>query len=184
MTNGWNFADLFEALAQRQPDAMAQRHAGQTTTWAEFDRRADGIAAALLAAGVVEQDKFAQYLYNAPEYLESALGAFKAGLATVNTNYRYAADELVYLWDNADVVAVVFHGAFSRAHRRAAAPPAAHPHVAVGRRRQRAVPGLGDAVRGRRHVGARRPDRRRRGVAPATTSCCSTPAARPACPRA
>ncbi len=32
---------------------------------------------------------------------------------SVNTNYRYAADELVYLWDNADVVAVVFHGTFA-----------------------------------------------------------------------
>ena len=73
----------------------------------------DGIAAALLDAGVAEQDKVAQYLYNAPEYLESAFGAFKAGLATVNTNYRYTADELVYLWDNADVVAVVFDGTFS-----------------------------------------------------------------------
>jgi acyl-CoA synthetase (AMP-forming)/AMP-acid ligase II len=31
----------------------------------------------------------------------------------VNTNYRYADDELVYVWDNADVVAVVFHGAFA-----------------------------------------------------------------------
>ena len=39
--------------------------------------------------------------------------AFKAGLASVNTNYRYAADELVYLWDNADAVAVVFHGTFA-----------------------------------------------------------------------
>src|SRR6188472_1572304 len=113
MTSGWNFADVFEALAERQPDALAQRHAGRSTSWAEMDRRADGIAAALLAAGVVEQDKVAQYLYNAPQYIESALGAFKAGLATVNTNYRYAADELVYLWDNADVVAVVFHGVFA-----------------------------------------------------------------------
>ena len=86
---------------------------GVTTTWAEMDRRADGIAATLLAAGVVEQDKVAQYLYNGPEYVESSFGAFKAGLATVNTNYRYAADELVYLWDNADVVAVVFHGTFA-----------------------------------------------------------------------
>ncbi len=33
-------------------------------------------------------------------------------MATANTNYRYAADELVYLWDNADVMAVVFHGSF------------------------------------------------------------------------
>ena len=113
MSDGWNFANLFEALAERQPEAMAQRHAGVTTTWAEMDRRADGIAATLLAAGVAEQDKLAQYLYNAPEYVESAFAAFKAGMAIVNTNYRYAADELVYLWDNADVVAVVFHGVFS-----------------------------------------------------------------------
>jgi acyl-CoA synthetase (AMP-forming)/AMP-acid ligase II len=113
MSDGWNFADLFEALAERQPDAMAQRHAGITTTWAEFDRRADGVAATLLAAGVAEQDKVAQYLYNGPEYLESCFAAFKAGLATVNTNFRYAADELFYLWDNADVVAVVFHGVFT-----------------------------------------------------------------------
>ncbi len=44
--------------------------------------------------------------------MESLFAAFKAGLAVVNTNYRYAADELVYLWDNADVIAVVFHGTF------------------------------------------------------------------------
>jgi acyl-CoA synthetase (AMP-forming)/AMP-acid ligase II len=100
-------------LAEREPSAMAQRHAGVTWTWSEFDRRADGVAAALLAAGVVEQDKVAQYLYNGPEYLESAFAAFKAGLAIVNTNFRYAHDELVYLWDNADVVAVVFHGTFA-----------------------------------------------------------------------
>jgi acyl-CoA synthetase (AMP-forming)/AMP-acid ligase II len=55
----------------------------------------------------------AQYLYNCPEYLESVFGAFKAGLAVMNTNYRYAADELVYLWDNGDATTVVFHGSFS-----------------------------------------------------------------------
>ncbi len=111
--SGWNFADLWEAITDHQPDALAQRQADRSTTWSEFDRRADGVAAHLLASGVAEQDKVAQYVYNAPEYLESCFAAFKAGLATVNTNYRYTADELVYLWDNADVVAVVFHGVFS-----------------------------------------------------------------------
>jgi acyl-CoA synthetase (AMP-forming)/AMP-acid ligase II len=111
--SGWNFADLFEALADHQPDEQAQRHLGAVTTWHDLDRRADGVAHALLEAGAVEQDKVAQYLYNGPEYLESVFAAFKAGLATVNTNYRYTADELVYLWDNADVVAVVFHGVFA-----------------------------------------------------------------------
>jgi acyl-CoA synthetase (AMP-forming)/AMP-acid ligase II len=111
--SGWNFADVFEAIAAQIPDALAQQQGDRTFTWADFDRRADGVAAALLAAGVAEQDKVAQYLYNGPEYLESVLACCKAGLATVNTNYRYVADELVYLWDNADVVAVVFHGAFT-----------------------------------------------------------------------
>jgi acyl-CoA synthetase (AMP-forming)/AMP-acid ligase II len=110
---GWNLADVFERIAERIPDAPAQRQGERTFTWAEFDRRADGVAATLLGAGLVEQDKVAQYLYNCPEYLESTFAAFKAGMATVNTNYRYAADELVYLWDNADVVAVVFHGTFA-----------------------------------------------------------------------
>jgi acyl-CoA synthetase (AMP-forming)/AMP-acid ligase II len=63
--------------------------------------------------GVAEQDKVAQYLWNGPEYLESMFAIFKAGLVPVNTNYRYADDELLYLWDNADAVAVVFHGTFA-----------------------------------------------------------------------
>ena len=113
MTGGWNYAEVWEAVAERLPDAPAQRHAGSLWTWLEFDQRADAIAAHLLASGVAEQDKVAQYLYNGPEYLESVFAAFKAGLAVVNTNYRYTPDELTYLWDNADVVAVVFHGAFS-----------------------------------------------------------------------
>ena len=71
------------------------------------------IAAALLDAGAQRQDKVAQYLYNCPEYLESMFGLFKAALVPVNTNYRYADDELVYLWDNADAVAVVFHATFA-----------------------------------------------------------------------
>jgi 3-oxocholest-4-en-26-oate---CoA ligase len=112
-STGWNFADLWEAVAAQIPDALAQQQGDRTLTWAEFNRRANGIAAVLLDARSREQDKVAQYLYNSPEYLESVFAAFKAGLAVVNTNYRYAADELVYLWDNADVTAVVFHGAFA-----------------------------------------------------------------------
>ena len=53
------------------------------------------------------------YLYNSPEYLQATFGAMKVGLVPVNTNYRYGDDELSYLWDNADAVAVVFHGTFT-----------------------------------------------------------------------
>ena len=93
----WNYADSWEHIARRLPDAPAQEHRGRVYSWSEFDRRADGVAATLLAAGVRQQDKFAQYLYNGPEYLESVFAAFKIGLAPVNTNYRYTVDELVYI---------------------------------------------------------------------------------------
>jgi acyl-CoA synthetase (AMP-forming)/AMP-acid ligase II len=113
-THGWNFADLWETIAARIPDALAQQQGDRRYTWREFSRRANGLARRLLEVdGVAEQDKLALYLYNSPEYLEATFAAFKAGYATVNTNYRYAADELVYLWDNADVTAIVFHGTFA-----------------------------------------------------------------------
>ena len=110
---GWNFAEIWEVCAERVPDAVALRHGDREITWRDVDRRADGIARTLLDAGAAEQDKVAQYLFNGPEYLEAMFGVFKAGLVPVNTNYRYADDELVYLWDNADAVAVVFHGSFT-----------------------------------------------------------------------
>jgi fatty-acyl-CoA synthase len=110
---GWNFADLWEGIAGKFPDAPAQVHGDRRTTWREFDERANGIARFLLDGGAEQQDKVALYLYNGPEYLESCAGLFKAGLVPVNTNYRYLDDELLYLWDNADAVAVVFHGVFT-----------------------------------------------------------------------
>jgi fatty-acyl-CoA synthase len=110
---GWNYAQIWEAVAEQIPDAPAQVQGARSFTWRQFDERANGVAHHLLGAGAVEQDKVAQYLYNCPEYLESMFAAWKAGLVPVNTNYRYTDDELVYLWDNADAVAVVFHGTFT-----------------------------------------------------------------------
>jgi len=114
MTAGWNLADIWERNADRFPDSIAQMQAGRSFTWAEFDRRADGIAHTLLHAGAQRQDKVAHYLYNCPEYLESMFGMFKAALVPVNTNYRYTDDELAHLWDNSDAVAVIFHGSFTQ----------------------------------------------------------------------
>ena len=109
----WNYADVWETVADVQPDEIAVTQGGRNVTWDEFDRGADGIAQFLLDLGAVQQDKVAIYLYNSPEYLQTTFAAVKVGLVPVNTNYRYGDDELSYLWENADAVAVVFHGAFT-----------------------------------------------------------------------
>ena len=111
--SSWTFADVWEAVADALPDAPALTHGDRTLLWSEFDRRADSVARWLLDVGVGRQDKVALYLYNCSEYLETTFACFKLGLVPINTNYRYADDELVYLWENADTVAVVFHGAFA-----------------------------------------------------------------------
>jgi acyl-CoA synthetase (AMP-forming)/AMP-acid ligase II len=111
--SNWNYADVWEVVADTLPDSLALIHGDKRQTWAETDRRADGLARWLLDRDVVQQDKVALYLYNCSEYLEATFAAYKVGLVPVNTNYRYADDELAYLWTNADAVAVVFHGVFT-----------------------------------------------------------------------
>ena len=54
-----------------------------------------------------------QYLHNCPEYIESFLGCLKGAFVPFNTNYRYGAEELVYLWNSADAAGVIFHGSYA-----------------------------------------------------------------------
>jgi acyl-CoA synthetase (AMP-forming)/AMP-acid ligase II len=111
--SNWNFADVWEAIASLQPDLPALVRGESVTSWQEFERRSEGLASVLLAAGLARQTSVACYLHNSAEYMETLFACFKASLVPVNTNYRYVSDELRYLWTDADVEAVVFHGAFS-----------------------------------------------------------------------
>jgi acyl-CoA synthetase (AMP-forming)/AMP-acid ligase II len=111
--SAWTFPDVWKRAATAFPDAPATVHGERRATWAEFDRRAGSLAAALLGFGLEPGAKVAQYLPNCPEYLESFYAAIKVSMVPVNTNYRYLDDELTYLWDNADVEAVVFGTQYS-----------------------------------------------------------------------
>jgi acyl-CoA synthetase (AMP-forming)/AMP-acid ligase II len=47
------------------------------------------------------QDHIALYMRNCNEFIEAMLGAFKSRTVPVNVNYRYVADELRYLFEDA-----------------------------------------------------------------------------------
>lgn len=110
---GWNFADVWETVADTRADAPALVHGDTVLSWRTFDAHADAIAAFLIGHGCVRQDTVALYLHNGPEYMIAAFAALKAGLVPVNTNFRYLGDELRDLWADAGAAVVVFHGTFT-----------------------------------------------------------------------
>ena len=116
---------VLDALAVRQPGAVALAQGGRTTTYADLAERTDRLAAVLLAHGVGRRaghedvapwesphEHVALYLLNCPEYLEGMVGAWKAGATSMNVNYRYVADELAYLLEDGRAAAVVVHRRF------------------------------------------------------------------------
>ena len=113
LSRGWNFADIWEHHSERFSGSLAQEQGDRKFTWAETNARANGVAATLIAKGATQNDKVAQYMHNCIEYMESMFALFKASLVPVNTNYRYTDSELLYLWDNSDAVAVIFHGTYA-----------------------------------------------------------------------
>lgn len=109
----WNFGDVWEWIAARFPQEPALLHGSTVRSWEEFDRRAEGVAHALLDAGIDRQERVAQYSRNRPEYLETTFAAFKASLVPLNTNFRYGPEELVYLWTDAGASVVAFDAEFT-----------------------------------------------------------------------
>jgi 3-oxocholest-4-en-26-oate---CoA ligase len=109
----FNVADLLERVADTVPDHLALVCAQRRLSFADLEARANRLAHVLAARGVGVGDHVALYLYNSTEYLEGMLAAFKLRAVPINVNYRYVEDELAYLLDDADAVAVIFHREFA-----------------------------------------------------------------------
>jgi len=121
-----NLARVHEAIAEVVPDRDCIVYRDRCLSWAEVTDRTRRLADVLSGHGLgchtertelshweSGQDHVALYLYNGNEYLEGMLGAFKARCAPFNVNYRYVEEELLYLFDNADARAVIYHAAFA-----------------------------------------------------------------------
>ena len=110
---GWHFADLFETIAAAVPERLAIIYGDQTLTWQAFDQRANALGHDFVASGLTAGSKVAVYVPNRPEYLEAYHAAQKVSAWPFNINYRYAPDEIAYLFDNADTEAVIFDMRFA-----------------------------------------------------------------------
>lgn len=109
----FHFATAWEAIADTVPERPALICGDVQRSWAEYDDRGARIAAVLEAHGLGADSKVGLYLHNCNEYLEAQYGVFKIGGCPINVNYRYRAEELVYLLDNADAEAVVYQACYA-----------------------------------------------------------------------
>ena len=109
----WNLAECLDAVAEIRGDAVALVQGSRRLGWSQVERRASNLAAWMLEQGASHQAKVALYTYNHPAYMEGVWAAMKAALAPVNVNYRYRAEELRYLLENADAEFVIVHEDFA-----------------------------------------------------------------------
>lgn len=126
----YNLADLFESVVDVVPDREALVYvdhpgtgAERRLTYAELDAAANRVGHHLLDSGIRPGEHVGLHLYNGVEYLQTVLGCLKARIVPVNVNYRYVEEELVYLYRDGDLVALVFDAEFT--DRVAAARPRA-----------------------------------------------------------
>ncbi|MCX2981729.1 acyl-CoA synthetase [Halieaceae bacterium IMCC14734] len=113
MKKAFNLADMFEMVAQKVPDRDALVCGEDRTSFAELDIRANQMAHYLRERGVKPGDHVGLYMYNCNEYLEGMMACFKLRAVPVNVNYRYVQEELSYIFNNADMVAVIHHQEFT-----------------------------------------------------------------------
>jgi fatty-acyl-CoA synthase len=104
-----HFGAIWEAVADAVPEHPAVVQGARRVTWGNYEQRAARVAQACLDAGLGPHAKVGMYLYSSPEYCETNFAAMKLRAIPVNVNYRYLDDELLYLLENADVEALVFH---------------------------------------------------------------------------
>ena len=92
------------ALVETSPAKRYRRE----MTWRVFNEHANRFSHLLLDAGVTRDSKVAILLMNSLEWLPVYMGTLKSGAIAVPLNYRYAADEIKYCLELAEVDTLVF----------------------------------------------------------------------------
>jgi acyl-CoA synthetase (AMP-forming)/AMP-acid ligase II len=86
--------DIPRHYGRDRPTAIAMIFEGRRTTYAEWDRRTNRVANALIATGVRPQDRVAWLGRNSDTYFDLFIGAAKAAAVMAPLNWRLAAPEL------------------------------------------------------------------------------------------
>jgi long-chain acyl-CoA synthetase len=95
--------------ARERPRAIALAFEGRQTDFAEFDRRTNQVAQALLARGITHGRRICYVGKNSDHYFELLFGAAKIGVVMTPIGWRLAAVEIAYIVEDAEA-ALAFVG--------------------------------------------------------------------------
>ena len=108
-----NIADLFEHAVDAVPDNPAVKVGDRVATYADLEADANRLAHYLSSQGVGPGDHVAVYAKNSIEHVVAVLAIVKIRAVNINVNYRYVENELNYLFDNAEMVALILERSYA-----------------------------------------------------------------------
>ena len=101
--------EAFQRTAAIDPDAIALRTPGdaQTLTWREYADQVRNVAAGLAGLGVRRGDTVSLMMANRVEFYPLEVGAQHVGAISFSVYNTLPAEQLVYLFDNADTKVIM-----------------------------------------------------------------------------
>src|SRR4051795_7045073 len=109
----YNIADLFEHAVDYFPERLAVACGDEEATYAELEEQANRLAHHLAEHGVGAGTHVGMCTRNRLQAVVTMLAVYKLRAALINVNYRYTANEIRYVLENADVVALVHERMYS-----------------------------------------------------------------------
>ena len=102
--------ELFEAQAERTPDAVALVFGTDALTYAELNARSNQLAHLLVAKGVIPDELVGICVERSPEMVIAILAVLKAGGAYIPMDPGYPANRIAYMVDDSRVQLVLGDG--------------------------------------------------------------------------
>jgi acyl-CoA synthetase (AMP-forming)/AMP-acid ligase II len=99
--------EILARNARKHPGKTALVFEGRSLTFGELDERVNRLANGLAARGVAAGAHVAALMYNRLEVIESYLACHKLGACPVPVNFRLALDEVRYILQDSEAVAVL-----------------------------------------------------------------------------
>ncbi len=103
-----DFLEIYKNVVDKYPNRTALVFKDKTVSYKKLDELSDSFAGGLLKSGLKEKNILVINLANSIEFVVALFASFKTGLIAMPVSHRHKKEELISLYDDAGVHAVLF----------------------------------------------------------------------------